>query len=107
VWDHDGFVDLEAGGRLLSGARPLEVPLDLTAGLWLDADDMAMLQSFNLSAAAGRIAAYPALASHKLQLSWVRRLSDRFLLQSAAFFSPAGRDALVEQGLCLSVWSRF
>lgn len=107
VWDRDGFVDLEAGGQMLSGARPLEVPLDLTAGIWVDADDMAMLQSFNLFAGAGAVAAYPAFASHKLQLSWVRRFSDRFLLQAGAFFSPAGHNALVEQGLCLSVWNRF
>lgn len=107
LWDRDAFIDLEVGGRLLSGARPLEVPLDLTAGIWLDADDMAMAQSFNLSAGAGSTAAYPAFASHKLQFSWVRRLSDRFLVQAGAFFSPAGHNALVEQGVCLSLWSRF
>jgi hypothetical protein len=107
LWERDAFVDLEAGGRLLSGARPLEVPLDLTAGIWLDPGDMVMVQSFNLSAGAGRAAAYPAFASHKLQFSWVRRLSDRFLVQAGAFFSPAGHNALVEQGACLSLWSRF
>lgn len=107
LWGHDSFVDLEAGGRLLSGARPLEVPLDLTAGAWLDADDMAMLQSFNLFAGAGGLAAYPAFASHKLQLSWVRKLSDRFLVQAGGFLSPAGHNALVERGFCLSLWSRF
>ena len=107
LWDRDAFVDLEAGGRLLSGARPLELPLDLTAGVWLDPDDMAMVQSFNLSASAGHTAAYPAFTSHKLQFSWVRRLSDRFLVQAGAFFSPAGHNALVEQGACLSLWSRF
>jgi hypothetical protein len=37
----------------------------------------------------------------------VRRLSDRFLVQAGAFFSPAGHNALAEQGLCLSLWSRF
>jgi hypothetical protein len=107
LWERDAFVGLELGRRLLGGPRPDETPFDLTAGLWLDRDSMVMAQSFNLFAGAGPIAAYPVFRSHKLQLSWVRRLSDRFLLQSAAFFSPAGRNALVEQGLCLSVWSRF
>lgn len=105
--ERDGFVDVEVGERLLSGARPNETPLDLTVGLWLSADDMALVQSFNLFAGAGRLAAYPAFESHKLQLSWVRRLSDRFRLQAGGFFSPAGRNALVEQGFCLSLWSRF
>ena len=107
LWDHDAFADIELGRRFLAGARPDETPFDLTAGLWLDPDNMVMAQSFNLFAAAGQVAAYPSFESHKLQLSWVRRLSGRFLLQSAGFFSPAGRNALVEQGVCLSLWMRF
>jgi hypothetical protein len=107
LWARDAFVDVELGRRFLTGPRPDEMPFDVTAGLWLDPGNMVMAQSFSLFGAAGRIAAYPSFESHKLQLSWVRRLSEGFLLQSAAFVSPAGRNALVEQGVCLSLWSRF
>lgn len=107
LWDHDAFFNAEVAHRFLTGPRPDETPLDLTGGVWLDGDNMVMAQSFNLFAGAGTIAAYPGFRSHKLQFSWVRRLSDRFLVQAAGFFSPAGRNALVEQGACLSLWSRF
>jgi hypothetical protein len=68
---------------------------------------MVMAQNFNRIAGAGAIAAYPSFESHKLQFSWVRRMSRHFYLQSGAFFSPAGRNALDERGAVLSVWTRF
>jgi hypothetical protein len=103
----DGFVDVQLGEVFMTGARPDETPLDITTGLWLGADHLVMAQSFNLFAAAGPIAAYPAFNSHKLELSWVYRWSPRWLFQAGAFFSPAGNNALVEQGLAFSVWRRF
>ena len=107
LWDRDAFAGIELGHHFLAGERPDETPFDLTAGLWLDPNNMMLLQSFNLFAGAGDIAAYPSFESHKMQISWVRRLSGRFLLQTAGFFSPAGHNALVEQGVCLSLWMRF
>jgi len=107
LWDRDGFVSVELGEEFFTGERPNETPLDLTAGLWLGADHLLLAQSFNLYAGAGRIAAYPAFNSHKLELSWVYRWSPKMLFQLGAFVSPAGNNALVEQGLALSVWRRF
>jgi protein XagA len=107
LWNRDAYIDLEAGKSFLSGGRPDETPFDVTAGLWLDGDNELMLQSFNLFGGANPAAGYYAFESHKLELSWVRRLSDNLLLQGGGFFSPAGNNALAEQGLCLSVWLRF
>jgi len=107
LWDMDGYVDLQAGESFLSGGRADETPLDFTAGLWLDNDNLAMLQSFNLFAGPGSLAAYPAFESHKLQLSWVRRITHSTSIQAGGFFSPIGHNALVEQGVCLSLWLRF
>jgi protein XagA len=107
LWDRDAYIDLEAGESFLTGGRPDETPFDVTAGLWLDGDNELMLQNFNLFGGANLAAGYYAFESHKLELSWVRRLSDKLLLQAGGFFSPAGRNALAEEGLCLSVWLRF
>jgi len=105
--ERDGFVSVELGEEFMAGARPDETPLDITAGLWLGPDHLLLAQSFNLFAQAGSIGAYPAFDSHKLQLSWVYRWSPRMLFQLGGFLSPAGNNALVEQGLCFSAWRRF
>jgi hypothetical protein len=107
LWDRNGFVSVEAGEEFFAGERPDETPLDLTAGLWLSENHLLLAQSFNLYAGAGRIAAYPAFNSHKLELSWVYRWTPRTLLQLGAFFSPAGNNALVEEGAGISVWRKF
>jgi hypothetical protein len=107
LWDRDGFVSAELGEDFFAGDRPNETPFDLTAGLWLGQNHLLLAQSFNLFAQKGRIAAYPAFDSHKLELSWVYRWSPRMLFQLGAFVSPAGSNALVERGLGLSVWRRF
>jgi len=104
----DGFVDFETGETFLSHPRPNQTPIDLTVGLWLDGDTMAMVQSFNLIGAGGGSGqSYPYFRSHKLEASVVRKLSPRYSVQAGAFFSPAGQNALVEQGLCLSLWANF
>jgi hypothetical protein len=103
----DGFFDVELGHDFLSGARPDENPLDLTAGWWIGRNHMLMAQSFNLFAGAGATPSYPAFNSHKVQLSWVWRRSQRSLYQLGVFFSPAGNNALEEDGVCLSLWRRF
>lgn len=107
LWAMDGFYDIEAGYDWLTAPRPDESPFDVTAGLWLDSGQMVMLQSFNLFSAGSAAAPYIYFRSHKVELSWVRRLTDRFSLQAGAFFSPAGQNALVEQGLVLALWTRF
>jgi hypothetical protein len=102
----NGFADFEAGETFLSRPRPDETPIDLTAGLWIDTNTMAMIQSFNLIGAGGGGGnSYPYFRSHKIEISAVRKLSDRYSVQAGAFFSPAGQNALVEQGLCLSLWA--
>lgn len=103
----NGFADAEIGRRFMIGGRPGEMPIDLTAGLWLDEKTMAMVQSFNLVEQGDARPPYGYFRSHKIQLSAVRRLSGRYLVQLGGYFSPAGQNALDEQGLCLSLWARF
>ncbi len=103
---HNGFVNLEAGERWLSWPRPSQSVVDLTAGLWLNRRWMVMAQSFNLVSGPAT-APYVPFRTHKLEVSAAWRMSRRFTLQAGAFFSPAGRNALDERGLCLSLWTDF
>jgi hypothetical protein len=102
----NGFVNLEAGYRWLSHPRPDQMPIDLTAGLWLDRRWMVMLQSFNLVGGPAT-PPYVDFRTHKIEASTVVRLTHGLSLQAGAFFSPAGQNALDERGLCVSIWSDF
>ncbi|HVZ27742.1 MAG TPA: hypothetical protein VG798_03720 [Rhizomicrobium sp.] len=102
----DGYIDIATGRDFLTGGRADETPFDFTAGWWISKSHLLMAQSFNLFSGAGRTAAYPAFNSHKLELSWVWRRSARTLFQLGAFYSPAGNNALVEEGVAFSVWRR-
>lgn len=99
----DGFVNVEAGMRFLTPPRPRETVLDATAGLWLTQTNMIMLQNFNLISGPAQ-APYGRFRSHKVQLSWVWRVAENYAVQAGAYFSPAGSNALQENGALVSVW---
>ena len=103
---HSGFFDLEAAKRWLSPPRPGETVLDATMGLWLGPKTMVMLQSFNVIGTGSADPLAGDYRMHKLELSVLRCLSDRWSLQAGAFLSPAGRNSLVEQGVAVSLWLR-
>jgi protein XagA len=108
LFGFNGFTDLQAGEIFLSRPRPNETAIDLTAGLWLGGRTMAMIQSFNLIGAGGGGGnSYPYFRSHKLEVSLVRKQSRRYSLQLGGFVSPMGQNALVEQGLCVSLWANL
>jgi hypothetical protein len=102
-----GYFDIQLGHNFLSGGRPDETPLDLTAGWWIGQNHLLMVQSFNLFSGAGATPAFPAFNSHKVELSWVWKRSARTLWQFGAFFSPFGNNALKENGFSFSLWRRF
>jgi hypothetical protein len=102
----DGFIDAEVAQRWLSPPRPDEVAVDITTGLWLTPGTMVMLQSFNLFSGPAR-APYVRFRTHKLQVSWVWHWSQHFSLQAGSYFSPAGANALQENGMLISLWANF
>jgi hypothetical protein len=105
--DRDGFFDLEAGERFLSAPRPSETPIDLTLGLHLGETTMLMLQNFNDIGGGNGHPPYTYFRSHKIEFSVVERLTRHFSLQLGGFFSPAGQNALQEQGFGLSLWTKI
>ncbi len=103
----DGFADLEIAQRWITHPRPSETAIDATAGLWLDADTMVLLQSFNIVSGADAGPPYTYFRAHKVELSLVETLSDRWSVQFGGFLSPAGQNSIVEQGLTAALWTRF
>ncbi len=103
----NGFADLEIAQRRIAGARPDETAIDFTVGLDAVPRTQLLFQSFNIIAAGDARPPYIYYRTHKLQISTVSRLSKRWSLQSAFFYSPTGQNALVEQGFSLSLWTTF
>ena len=106
LWDRDGFADVEAAQRWITHPRPDETVLDLTAGLWLGKRTMAMLQNFNVVSGGDAEFPYTYFRTHKIELSLVRSLSQRWSVQLGGFISPAGQNSLVEKGASLALWIR-
>ena len=106
VGRRDGFLNMEVGQRWLSRPRPDQTAMDLTAGLWLTPRWLVMLQSFNLVSGPA-MPPYVEFRTHKLEVSAAYRLTRHLTLQAGAILSPAGRNALDERGLCLSLWTDF
>jgi hypothetical protein len=107
LFGRDGFVDIETAQRWITRPRPDETVLDGTLGLWLGPRNLMMLQSFNVISGENAELPYTDFRNHKIELSVVRVLSPRWSLQTGAFFSPAGKNSLVEQGLETALWLRF
>lgn len=106
LFGRDGFADVEAAERFITVPRPNETDIDLTAGLWLGTKTMVMAQSFNVISGGGARPPYTYFREHKLELSLVRCLSDRWSVQIGAFVAPMGQNTVAEQGFMLSLWNR-
>lgn len=103
----DGFFDAEIAQRWIAGARADEVTIDLTAGLRISKRNQILVQSFNILAEGNARPPFGFYRSHKLSLSLVTDLRPGLSLESGAYFSPAGQNALVERGVNLGLWIRF
>lgn len=99
-----GFVDLQGGFRLRSGAAD-EWRVDITTGLHLRERWMLLLQSFNLLA--GRYGTFQAKRSSKLQASLVYRIDRNWSLQAYVFTTIAARNARRDSGMIAAAWRSF
>lgn len=107
LFGRDAYFDAEMAQRWIGGARPDETPVDLTLGLHWSDKLTFMAQSFNIVAAGNGKFPYRYYRSHKLELSVLQRLWKGVYLESGAYFSPTGQNALVEHGADASIWVYF
>ena len=107
LFGHPGFMEVEGGYRWNTGARPNEIAIDATAGLWVMGGLEVIAQSFTIqSIGTGRID-YGRYRNHKVELSVVGHLTRRTALQLGGFFSPDGTNTWQEQGLMVGFWYRL
>ncbi len=104
VLDMTAFADIELGQRFIAGARPSETPIDITFGLHITPETMILAQNFNVIANGDSKPPYSYYRSHKIQLSIVQHLYEHVSVQIGGFISPAGQNALNEQGLTFALW---
>lgn len=102
-WGQGGFVEIQAARRWREGL-PDETRLDLTGGVHLTADWMAMGQAF--AGAADGAGAGAGARWLSLEASMVRRLGD-WSLQAGWRQAVAGRETPAGQGPVIGIWRRF
>jgi hypothetical protein len=107
LFHRDGFADIEVGQRFISSPRPNETVVDLTAGVWITKNTMAMVQSFNTISGSDATPPYSYYRMHKIEASVVDHLWGRWFMQTGGYYSPAGQNSLVEQGVTTAIWARF
>ncbi|MGN6516326.1 MAG: hypothetical protein ACTHLR_10870 [Rhizomicrobium sp.] len=107
LFGRDGCLDVQIAQRWATGGRPDEVPVDVTLLYDVGWQTQVLLQNFNVISEGHGRPPFDAYRYHKLALSAVRHLWGRTSLQAGGFISPAGRNALEERGVFLSMWTRF
>jgi hypothetical protein len=107
LFGFDAFGDVEMAERYVTHPRPNETVLDLASGVRLGRTTQVMLQSFNIVSGGDWNPPDSYFRTHKIELSVVQRLTQKWSVQAGAFVSPAGQNSLVEQGFTLAVWTRF
>jgi hypothetical protein len=103
----DGFTDLQVAERWIRRPRPNEMTIDATIGLWLTPKTLAMFKSYNIVSGGGGQAPYTFYRMHKLELSVVCRITNRWSFQIGVFASPLGQNIVAEQGVMSALWYRF
>jgi hypothetical protein len=107
VFRRTAYIDAEVAQRWITGARPDETAADFTLGLHWSEKFTVMAQSCNIISAGKGDPPYIYFRSHKLQLAFVQRLWKGVSVETGAYFSPAGENALAERGAIAALWVHF
>ncbi|HWA30046.1 MAG TPA: hypothetical protein VG867_03055 [Rhizomicrobium sp.] len=107
LFGRDGCFDIQVAQRWATGGRPDETPVDVSAMIDVGWKTQALLQTFNVVSEGSGDPPFGYYRYHKLSLSFVRPVWGKTSLQVGGFISPAGQNALKEQGFFLSLWTKF
>jgi hypothetical protein len=107
LFGREGCFDLQIAQRFATGKRPDEMPVDLTLIYDAGWDTEVFLQNFNVISEGSGEPPFAYYRYHKLALSAVHPLWGAFSIQLGGFITPAGQNALREQGLFTAIWARF
>ncbi len=106
LFERDVFFDAQIGERWSKRPRPNELVIDTTAGFWVTEKHLIMLQSFNMISTGKAKSPYEDYRLHKVQASFVQRITSRWSLQGGYFFALAGQNIVQEQGFMGTIWYR-
>lgn len=107
LWSRHGFVDLQVGYRHRFSDPADEVIADLTFGLDVTKKSLAVVQSFNRFSVGSADFPFSDTQEHKVAVSTVYRIDDRWSLQAGSLATVYGRNVLRERGFFVSLWSTF
>jgi hypothetical protein len=107
LFGHAGCFDVQVAQRWTTGRRPDETPVDFTLLYNVGWSTQVLLQNFNVVTEGSGQPPFSYFRYHKLALSAVHPLWGVFSVQLGAFASPAGQNALREQGLFAAIWAKF
>lgn len=106
LWDRAGFANLEVGYRTRADGWPNEVKIDTAFGLSGTERNQLLIQTFSTFAGAS-VVQPKGMQSHKLQMSFVRKLGAHWSLQTGGYVTVHGRNASLERGSLIALWYRF
>jgi len=107
LWSRHGFLDLQVGYRHRFDEPADEVIADLTLGLDITERSLAVVQSFNRFSVGTADFPFADTQEHKIAVSTVYRIDDRWSLQAGSQLTAYGRNVLREQGFFVALWSKF
>ncbi len=107
LFGHAGCFDVQVAQRWATGKRADETPIDLTLLYDVGWNTQVLLQNFNVITEGSGQPPFAYYRYHKLSLSAVHPLWGAFSVQFGAFISPAGQNALREEGLFTVIWADF
>ncbi|MCG8443881.1 MAG: hypothetical protein MI723_18930 [Caulobacterales bacterium] len=101
------FVEAQIAARVFEGQDDPEGRLDLSAGMRLRPNWLALAQTFSTWSDGQGAIARRDYVSHKAQLSVVRDLTDSLSVQSGAFRTVAGRNVIDERAGFVALWLSY
>jgi len=107
LWSRHGFLDLQLGYRHRFSDPADEVIADLTLGLDVTERSLAVVQSFNRISVGSAQFPFEDTQEHKVSVSTVYRVDDRWSLQIGSQATAYGRNVLRERGVFAAIWSKF
>ena len=102
------FVDLQTAYRWRGGLKTNELRFDATLGIRPLPHLLLMLQAFNSATIIqDRQSGSRRAMQHKVQVSAVYDINERWALQGGLFSSIKGRETLRERGILIAVWRKL
>lgn len=107
ILGYEAFNENRVAYRYRPGSRPAETRIDITLGVRLEDDWLAMLKSNTQRSVGNTISPLGHYWSTKGELSIVHTLQPGFAIETAAFRTLRGKNALKETGLKVAFWYQF